>query len=85
MDSRKLERLKALLKENAESLVDSPEHISVSVRQTEESITFTLKAKNEEVGQLVGRNGRIGNALRTLIKSATRKEEKTPVYLNIEG
>ena len=65
----------------AKSLVDHPDQ--VVVRQTEdEAIILELSVAEEDMGKVIGKNGRIAKAIRAVIKAATAKNSK-PVYVEI--
>ena len=65
----------------AKSLVDHPDQ--VDVRETEdEAIILELRVAEEDMGKVIGKNGRIAKAIRAVIKAATAKNSK-PVYVEI--
>ena len=65
----------------AKSLVDHPDQ--VVVRETEdEAIILELSVAEEDMGKVIGKNGRIAKAIRAVIKAATAKNSK-PVYVEI--
>lgn len=67
---------KELLELLAKSLVDNPDAVEVSEVQGERSVILELKVAQEDIGKVIGKQGRIANALRTIIKSAAIKEGK---------
>ena len=73
--------MKELLTFVAKSLVDHPD--PVVVRETEaEAIILELSGADEDMGKVIGKQGRIAKAIRTVIKAATAKNSK-PVYVEI--
>ena len=65
----------------AKSLVDHPDQ--VVVRETEaEAIILELSVAEEDMGKVIGKNGRIAKAIRAVVKAATPKNSK-PVYVEI--
>ncbi len=65
----------------AKSLVDHPDQ--VVVRATEgEAIILELSVAEEDMGKVIGKNGRIAKAIRAVVKAATAKNSK-PVYVEI--
>ncbi len=65
----------------AKSLVDHPDQ--VVVRETEgEAIILNLCVAEEDMGKVIGKNGRIAKAIRAVIKAATPKNSK-PVFVEI--
>ena len=65
----------------AKSLVENPDQ--VVVRETEgEAIILELSVAEEDMGKVIGKNGRIAKAIRAVVKAATPKNSK-PVYVEI--
>ena len=65
----------------AKSLVDHPDQ--VVVRMTEgEAIILNLRVAEEDMGKVIGKNGRIAKAIRAVVKAATAKNSK-PVFVEI--
>ena len=65
----------------AKSLVDHPDQ--VVVRETEgEAIILELSVAEDDMGKVIGKNGRIAKAIRAVVKAATAKNSK-PVYVEI--
>lgn len=65
-----------LLKYLAQQLVDDPEQVSVTHVLEDRSIVLELKVSPKDMGKVIGKNGKIAQALRTLIKAAGLKEGK---------
>lgn len=73
--------MKELLTFVAKSLVDHPDQ--VVVRETEgEAIILELSVAEDDMGKVIGKNGRIAKAIRAVVKAATAKNSK-PVYVEI--
>lgn len=68
--------MKELLETLAQALVDSPDEVSVSVVEGEKSVILQLHVAPDDVGKVIGKQGRIAKALRTLVKAAAVKEGK---------
>lgn len=68
--------MKNLVKVIAVSLVDHPEAVTVSEKETEHSIILELHVAPDDMGKVIGKQGRIAKALRTVVKAAASKEEK---------
>ena len=60
----------------AKSLVDHPEEVVVTQRVEDDSIVIELKVSTEDMGKVIGKQGRIAKAIRTVVKAAASKEEK---------
>ncbi|MCX0402515.1 KH domain-containing protein [Clostridium perfringens] len=71
--------MKELVKIIAKSLVDKPEDVHVNEVLGEESIILELKVSPEDMGKVIGKQGRIAKAIRTVVKAAAIKENKKVV------
>ena len=61
----------------ARSLVDDPDAVSVEVHEGSEGTVIELHVAEEDMGKVIGRNGSVAKALRTLLKVvATREGEQ---------
>ena len=65
-----------LVKFIAQSLVDNPDQVSVNEVRGEQSIIIELKVAPEDMGKVIGKQGRIAKAIRTIVKAAAVKEGK---------
>jgi uncharacterized protein len=70
---RQLENLLLFL---ARSLVDEPEKVEVSGRETDSRVELTLRVASGDMGKVIGRQGRIVKAIRTVMKAASVKANK---------
>jgi predicted RNA-binding protein YlqC (UPF0109 family) len=68
--------MKELLETIVRSLVDNPSEVSVREVHGEKSTILELKVFEGDVGKVIGKQGRIINALRTILRSAAVKEGK---------
>jgi len=71
-----------LVKYIASSLVDKPESVDVREVEGEDSITIELRVDPDDMGKVIGKQGRIAKAIRTVVKAASTKSEK-PVFVEI--
>jgi predicted RNA-binding protein YlqC (UPF0109 family) len=71
--------LKDLLEYLARSLVDQPEDVRVTVTETETTIVLELSVAKEDVGKVIGKQGRIARALRTIVKASAVRDGKRVV------
>lgn len=67
----------------AKSLVDNPEAVEVTEIEGKQSTTIKLKVAPEDMGKVIGKQGRIARALRTVVRAAATKENKK-VIVEIE-
>lgn len=74
--------MKELVEVIAKSLVDHPEEVVVTQTDTEEGITLVLNVASEDMGKVIGKQGRIAKAIRTVVKAAASKDD-TKVVVEI--
>ncbi len=67
----------------ARSLVDHPEDVRVTQTEGPESIILELNVAQDDMGKVIGKQGRIAKAIRMVIKAATAKDAK-PVFVEIQ-
>ena len=60
----------------AKSLVDRPEEVRVSLEEKEDVTVLHLSVAKEDLGKIIGRQGRTARALRTLVNAASSKQER---------
>ncbi|MBN2285339.1 MAG: KH domain-containing protein [Tissierellales bacterium] len=60
----------------AKALVDNPDAVNVKEIESSQSIIIELKVAPEDMGKIIGKQGRIAKALRTLVKAAATKDNK---------
>ncbi len=68
--------MKELLEIIAKSLVDNPEEVDINEIEGEQSVILELRVAQEDMGKVIGKQGRIAKAIRTLVKAAAIKEDK---------
>jgi len=71
--------MKELLETIAKALVDHPEEVYVNEVEGEKSLILELQVSKEDMGKVIGKQGRIAKAIRTVIKAAAVKENKRVV------
>jgi predicted RNA-binding protein YlqC (UPF0109 family) len=71
--------MRELLEIIAKSLVDNPASVQVNEITGEHSIILELKVAQEDMGKVIGKQGRIAKAIRTVVKAAAIKENKRVV------
>ena len=65
--------MKEFLEYAARALVDEPERVTVDVQEREDEVELTLTVEEQDMGKVIGRDGRIAKALRNLLRvMATR-------------
>jgi uncharacterized protein len=63
-------------------LVDSPEEVNVTEIPGDESVTYEVRVAGDDLGKVIGKQGRIANAIRTIVKAVAMKD-KLKVYVEI--
>ena len=66
----------------AKKLVEHPDDVQVTAIEDEEGTNFELRVHEDDMGRVIGRNGRTAKAMRTLLSAAAAKAE-TEVNLDI--
>ena len=75
--------MKELLLYVATRLVDHPDAVTVTQREDEDKTVLELRVAPEDMGKVIGKQGRIAKAIRTVVKAATDKNAK-PVFVEIQ-
>ncbi len=74
--------MRDLVEYMAKSLVDHPEQVTVTEIENESAIILELRVADEDMGKVIGRQGRIAKAIRTVTKAvATRDGKKVMVEI----
>ncbi len=60
----------------AKSLVDNPDSVTVNEIEGSQSLIIELKVAPDDMGKVIGKQGRIAKAIRTVVKAAATKENK---------
>jgi len=68
--------LKELLTYIAQNLVDNPDGVSVTERETDSETIFELRVDASDMGKVIGRQGRIAKEMRALMRSVAQKQGK---------
>lgn len=76
--------LKDLVVFMAQSLVDFPEQVEVTEMVGEQTTVFELKVAKEDLGKIIGKQGRTARSLRTILNAASTKLRKRSVLEIIE-
>ena len=72
--------MKELVEVIAKALVDHPEGVVVTETVHPKSVVLELKVDPEDMGKVIGKQGRIAKSIRTLVKAAAAKENKQIHY-----
>ena len=70
------EKMKELLEFIAKSMVTDPESVQVEVVEKENLTVLKLHVAESDMGKVIGKQGRIAKAIRTVVKAAASRENK---------
>ena len=68
--------MKELVETIAKALVDSPDEVVVTEKETDKIIVLELKVATDDVGKIIGKQGKIAKAIRSVVKAASSKCDK---------
>lgn len=68
--------MKELVEVIAKSLVDHPEEVTVTETENDKSIVIELRVAQTDMGKVIGKQGRIAKAIRSVVKAAASKVDK---------
>ena len=68
--------MKALIEYIAKSLVEHPDQVEVREFKDGNRIRLELNVAKEDMGRVIGKNGRVANSIRTLLRVAAEREGK---------
>jgi predicted RNA-binding protein YlqC (UPF0109 family) len=74
--------IKDLIEYLARNLVDDPDQVEITAVPGEEVITYEIRVAPADLGKVIGKQGRIANAMRTVAKASAMKN-KRKVYVEI--
>jgi hypothetical protein len=76
--------MKDLVKYIAQALVDSPDEVSVSEIEGEQTSVIELRVAKEDLGKIIGKHGRTAQSIRTILSAASAKNRKRAVLEIVE-
>jgi len=76
--------MKDLIKYIAQALVDNPEQVSVNEVEGNQTSVLELKVAKEDLGKVIGKQGRTARAMRTILSAASAKVKKRTVLEILE-
>lgn len=68
--------MQKLLELLVKTLVSNEDGVSVTVEENEKEITLFVKVDEADIGKVIGKNGKMANSIRTIIKSIGAKQRK---------
>ena len=74
--------MKALVETIVSALVDHPEAVVVTLREEADSQVYVLSVHKDDMGKVIGKQGRVAKAIRTVVYAAGSSQQKK-IYLEI--
>ena len=71
--------MKEILESIILNMVENKEQVTITSKEDEKSITLEVKVAQSDMGRVIGKQGRVAKAIRTIMKSLTTKEHKRVV------
>jgi uncharacterized protein len=71
-----LDPMKGLITFLVSNLVDEPENVDVADLEGESSVTYEIRVAQPDLGKVIGKQGRIANALRTVAKAGSAHDNR---------
>ena len=68
--------MRELVEVIAKALVDHPEEVTVTEKQEERALVLELHVASDDMGKVIGKQGRIAKAIRSVVKAAANKSEQ---------
>ena len=75
-ESGKVKKVKDLIEYLARSLVDHPDQVEVQQKRSGGKIRLELRVAKEDMGRVIGKSGKVANAMRALLRVAAAREGK---------
>ena len=70
------EKIVELVKFITTSLVDNPDEVNIDVKERDDAFVVELRVAQNDMGKVIGKQGRIAKAIRTVVKAASIKSDK---------
>ena len=71
--------MKELVEVIAKALVDDPESVVVNEREEKKTTVLEVRVAESDMGKVIGKQGRIAKAIRSVVKAAAAKEDKKDI------
>lgn len=68
--------MKEIIEFVAQRLVDKPDEVNVSLREEDDNVVVELRVAQEDLGKVIGKQGRTVRAMRTVLSASLAKENK---------
>jgi len=67
----------------AKALVEHPDQVQVTQREDDDAIIIELRVASEDMGKVIGKQGRIAKSIRTLVKASAGLDERKKIAVDI--
>ena len=71
--------MKELIEFMAKALVEKPDEVQVTERTYRERVVLRLQVAPEDAGRVIGKNGRVANAMRSVLKVASMRQSRDAI------
>jgi predicted RNA-binding protein YlqC (UPF0109 family) len=68
--------MKELVEVIVKALVDSPDEVNITEKEEENATLIEIRVADDDMGKVIGKQGRIAKAIRAVVKAASSREEK---------
>lgn len=68
--------MKEILEVIIKNLVDNPDEVSINEKTEESSVTYEVKVSKDDMGKVIGKQGKMAKAIRSVIKAVAVKAHK---------
>ena len=75
--------MKQLIETIVKPLVDYPEDVRIEIDENANRIVYKLSVHSEDMGKVIGKQGRVAKAIRTIVYSAASSHHKKKTYVDI--
>ena len=72
--------MEELLRFIVESLVEDKESIQISESQAENAVIYEVSVSDNDIGKIIGKNGKVAQAIRAILHSAGHKDNKKVIF-----
>ncbi|NHM29769.1 KH domain-containing protein [Neobacillus terrae] len=75
--------MKQLIETIVKPLVDFPEDVRVNVTEEDQRVTYQLSVNKSDMGKVIGKQGRVAKAIRTVVYAAAGSSQQKKIFLEI--
>jgi len=77
--------MKQLIETIVKPLVDYPDEVRIEIDENANRIVYKLSVHSEDMGKVIGKQGRVAKAIRSIVYSAASSHQKKKTYVDILG